>query len=65
MLMVDLNILPQELRGAREEELATVVVDCGLEDMIYHFLPRWRYRGDGRWTWWVHSEVQKVTGQGD
>ena len=46
-----INIRLGEPRITQEEELATVVVDCGLEDMTDHFMPRWRYRGDGHWTW--------------
>ena len=40
----------QEPRDAWEEELAMVVVACGLEDITAHFMPMSRYLGDGRLT---------------
>ena len=42
-----------------------VVADYGLENMEYHFLPRQRYRRDGRWTWRIQREGRKVTEKGD
>ena len=41
-----------------------MVVYYGLEDMTDHFFPRWRYRGEGRWTWRMQREVLQVTGKG-
>ena len=49
----------------REEELATVVAACGLEDMTDHFIPRRRYRGSGCWTWRMQREGRKVKGRGE
>ena len=55
ILMVDLNMRLQEPRDAWEEELLTVVAFCGLDEMTEDFMPRRRYRGDGRWTWRMRS----------
>ena len=44
ILMGNLNIRLQEPCDAREEELVTVVVECGLEDMTAHFMPRRSYK---------------------
>ena len=37
-------ILLGDLNVTQEEEIATVVADYGLEDMMDHFMPRRRYR---------------------
>ena len=42
-----------------------VVASCGMQDITEHFIPRMRYRGDGRWTWRMRREDQKLTGRGD
>ena len=56
ILMINLNARTREPCDTQEEELATVVVDCGLEDMTANFIPRRRYRGDGLWTWQKRRE---------
>ena len=63
ILLVDLNVRLVELRDAREEELVTVVADCGLEYITDHFIPRRSYRGDRRWTWRMRRDDQQVTGR--
>ena len=65
ILLIGLNVRLQELRYVREEELATVVAACGLEDMTAHFMPRRRYIGGGRWTWRMRREDRKVKGWGE
>ena len=40
ILLGDLNTSLRELRDAREEDLATALVDIGLVNMIAHFMPR-------------------------
>ena len=41
-----------------------MVADYVLEDMTYKFMPRQRYRVDGRWTWRMRREGQTFTSQG-
>ena len=65
ILLVDLNVRLREPCNTWEEELATVVTECGLEYMTSHFMPRKRYIGDGRWTWQMRREDRQVTEQGD
>ena len=40
ILLGDLNVRPREPHDVQEEELVTVVADCGLEDTTAHFMPR-------------------------
>ena len=65
ILLGNLNIRLREACDEQEGELATVVADCGLEDMTDHFIPSRRYRGDGRWTWRMRREGRQVTGRGE
>ena len=65
ILISDFNVRLQEQCDAREEELATVMAACGLEDTIAHFMPRRRYIGGGRWTWRMRREDRKVKGWGE
>ena len=65
ILLGELNIGLREPCNTQEEELETVVADCGLEYIIDHFMPRMRYRGDGRWTWRMRREDRQVTGKGE
>ena len=65
ILLDDLNVRLREPCNTWEEELATVVTECGLEYMTSHFMPRKRYIGDGRWTWQMRREDRQVTEQGD
>ena len=60
ILLVDINVRLHKTCDAREEELVRVVAECGLEDMTAHFMLRRKYIGDGRWTWWMRREDQKV-----
>ena len=64
ILLGDLNVRPREPYDVQEEELVTVVADCGLEDTTAHFMPRRRYRGEGRWKYWNRREDRQVMGQG-
>ena len=41
----DINGKLQETQDAQEEDIATVLADCGMVDMTVHFTPRRRYRG--------------------
>ena len=41
----EINGKLQETQDAQEEDIATVLADCGLVDMTVHFTPRGRYRG--------------------
>ena len=45
ILLVYLHVRLQEPHDKREEELATVLADRGVVDMIAHFLSRHRYGG--------------------
>ena len=65
ILLGNLNLQLRELRDAQVEELSMVVADCGLVDMIYHFISRRQYRGDGLWTWRMRRYDRQVMGQGD
>ena len=40
ILLGDLSVRLGETRDAQEEELAPVVANCGLEDMMDHYMPR-------------------------
>ena len=51
ILLGDLNVRLREKRDAREDELATALEDSGMGDVTAYFMPRWRYRGMGDWTW--------------
>ena len=54
MGVIMLGGLHAKLRGpqaAREDELATALEDSGMGDVTAYFMPRWRYRGMGDWTW--------------
>ena len=43
----DLNALLEDPHDKREEELAPVLVDMGMVNMIYHFMPQQWYKGAG------------------
>ena len=60
IILGDLNVRLRETCDAREEEIVRVVAECGPEDMTAHFMLRRKYIGDGRWTWWMRREDQKV-----
>ena len=47
ILLGDLNVSLRYPRDKREEDLLMAFPDRGLVDMIDHFLPQRRYRGDG------------------
>ena len=64
LLLGDLNVRLREPHDAREEKLAAVVAASGLVDMIAHFMPGRKYRGDVRCTWRMRREDRKVTGLG-
>ena len=64
ILISDFNVRLQKQCDAQEEELATVMAACGLEDKIAHFMPRRRYRGNSRWKWRMRREERQVTGRG-
>ena len=51
ILLGDLNAWLREPQDAREEDLATDLVDSGLVDMKSYFIPRIHYRWAVHWTW--------------
>ena len=56
ILMGDLNVRLGDPCDECEEDLVTALVERGLVNMTYHFMPQRRYRGAGRWTFCMHWE---------
>ena len=65
ILLGKLNASTREPRDAREEKIATVLLDRGLIDVTSHFMLRRRYRGAGSWMWKLRQEGLQVTGRGN
>ena len=65
ILLWKLNARLREPREAREEKIATTLLNSGLVDVTSHFVLRRRYRGAGSWMWQLQREVRQMTGRGD
>ena len=60
-----LNTKLQDTKDVREGDIVTELADIGLVNMKSHFMPRRRYRGEGRWMWQMRKEVRQVMERGD
>ena len=65
ILLWKLNARLREPREAREEKIATTLLNSGLVDVTSHFVLRRRYIGAGSWMWQLQREVRQMTGRGD